>query len=211
MATQSLNRIYFPIFRKTSGDAGRSLKDPIGVFSCNMNAARFLDIASRQVPLPVMVRNRQASQRSLTLADGTTLVRTEQGAQIAASKIVVPVSGKGSRTVILQTGKLIADSQRRKNKQSAFHTISFRFPSFCTVLTISEALGELIPPNKIKNPPGATDIWGYFTVKAGRRYPIMLGTEAEQRPDVDVALLPAEVQALEAKAQELDIIAGAGI
>lgn len=211
MPSQSLGRIFFPIFRKTSGDAGRSVNDPIGVFSCNMNAARFLDIDKLQVALPVVIRERKSSKRSVTLADGTVLARTDDGADTASSLIVTPASGKGSRTVILQTGKPIADTQRVKNKLSAFHTISFRFPSFCTILTISEALGELIPPTKIKNPPAATDIWGYFTVKGGRRYPIMLGTEAETSTDADVAKTAAEQEGLAAKAENVKAVKkGAG-
>jgi hypothetical protein len=196
MATANLGRLYFPIYRKTGSDAGRSNPDPSGVFSCNMNAARFLDIADKAIALPVMVRERKAGKRSITLADGTTLTATQDGAETATSEIVLPVSGRGSRTVIIKTGKQIADSQRKKGKSSAYHTISFRFPSFVTVLGICEALGEIIPPDKIKNPPKATDIWGYFTIKGGRRYPIMLGTEAESSTDFSVSESSAEMAAL---------------
>ena len=210
MATATLGRIYFPIYRKTTGDAGRSVDDPVGVFSCNMNAARFLDLNDKAIPLPVMVRERKAGKRSLTLADGTTLTATQAGTDTNASEIVVPVSGRGSRTVILKTGKLITDSQRVKGKNSAYHTISFRFPSFATILNISEALGEIIPATKIKNPPNATDIWGYFTVKGGRRYPIMLGTEAETSTDISVAETSAEVTALATQANLKKVHKAAG-
>ncbi|MCV3216032.1 hypothetical protein OGM63_21390 [Plectonema radiosum NIES-515] len=196
MPTASLGRIYFPITRKTGADAGRSNPDPSGVFSCNMNAARFLDINDKAIALPVMVRERKAGKRSITLADGTTITATQAGTEIATTEIVLPVSGRGSRTVILKTGKLIADSQRLKGKTTAYHTISFRFPSFVTVLGICEALGELIPASKIKNPPTATDVWGHFTIKGGRRYPIMLGTDAETSTDYSVSETAAEMAAL---------------
>lgn len=130
MATKPLGRIYFPVSRKTGGDAGRSNPDPSGVFSCNMNAARFLDINDKAIALPVMVRERKAGKRSITLADGTTLTVTQDGSETASTEIVLPVSGRGSRTVILKTGKLIADSQRVKGKSTAYHTISFRYRCF---------------------------------------------------------------------------------
>jgi hypothetical protein len=196
MADKSLGRIFFPIFRKTSGDTGRSVQDPIGVFSCNLNAARFLDLDELAIPLPVMVRERKAGRRSITLADGTKLTPTAAGADVSSSEIVIPVSGRGSRTVILLTGKQITDTARVKNKANAFHTISFRFPSFLNILGISEALGEIIPGTKIKNPPTAADIWGHFTVKGGRRYPIMLATAAETSVDYDVPETESEINAL---------------
>lgn len=210
MATQPLGRIYFPVSRKTGADAGRSNPDPSGVFSCNMNAARFLDINDKAIALPVMIRERKAGKRSITLADGTTITATQDGSETAATEIVLPVSGRGSRTVILKTGKLITDSQRKKGKQTAYHTISFRFPSFVTVLGICESLAEIIPAAKIKNPPNATDVWGYFTIKGGRRYPIMLGTEAESSTDFSVSETAAEMAALVAQGAAKKIRKAAG-
>lgn len=210
MATQSLGRIFFPIFRKTSGDSGRSLDDPLGVFSCNMNAARFLDIDKLSIAVPVMIRERKAGQRSITLADGTQLKQTSAGTEIAKSQIISQISGNGSRTVILTTGKLIADSKRAKGKENAHHTISFRFPSFCTLLNISEALGEIIPPAKIKNPPTATDIWGYYVVKGGGRYPIAQQAAAKASTTTSVPLTAAELQAIVATKQGVTLMLGAG-
>lgn len=157
-----------------------------------------------------MVRERKAGKRSLLLADGTKLTGTQAGNEIITSEIVVAVSGRGSRTVILKTGKLISDSQRVKGKENAYHTISFRFPSFATILNISEALGEIIPAAKMKNPPNTTDVWGYFTVKGGRRYPIMLGTEAETSTDINVAETSAEVAALTTQANLKKVRKAAG-
>jgi hypothetical protein len=186
MATQSLGRIFFPFYKKTSADSGRSNSDPSGVFSCNLNAARFLDINDLQIPLRVIEYERRSGGRSITLADGTKLTPTSAGANIAASNLIKVASGRGSRTVILLTGKQIADTARVKNKANAFHTISFRFPSFATCLDISIALGQIIPPTKIKNPPNASDVWGHFTVKGGRRYPIMAQADAEADTSLEV-------------------------
>lgn len=211
MASQSLARIFFPILRKTDGDSGRSIKDPLGFFSCNLNAARFLDIDKLSISLPVIQVKRKGGSRSVTLADGTTLTQTTAGANIAESVLLLPTSAKGSRTVILKTGKKITDTKRIKNPNAAYHTISFRFPGFATAVVISEALGEIIPADKMKNPPNATDVWPYFIIKGGRRYPIMLGTDAETSIDADVAESPAEVEALAAKAENVKAVKkGAG-
>lgn len=210
MATKPLGRIYFPVSRKTGGDAGLSRPDPSGIFSCNMNAARFLDIEDKAIILPVITRERKAGKRSITLADGTTLTATQDGAEVAKTLIVSPASARGSRTVILKTGKLISDSQRVKGKTTAFHTISFRFPSFVTVLGICEALAETIPAAKIKNPPNATDVWGYFTIKGGRKYPIMVDTEAKKSTDFNVPKTQAEMDALAAQGNIKKVTKAAG-
>lgn len=196
MADKPLGRIYFPVLKKTSSDAGRSNPDPFGVFSCNLNAARFLDIDGLSVPLPVVEIERTAGRRSITLADGTKLVRTPAGENVNSSRILLSVSGRGSRSVILKTGNPIEDSLRVKNKASAFHTISFRFPSFMTALDISIALGQLIPLGKMRNPPRATDVWGYFTIKGGRKYPIMEKSDADADTKVQVATTAADLAGL---------------
>ncbi len=198
MADNPLGRIYFPIYKKTSSDAGQSNPDPLGVFSCNLNAARFLDIDKLKITLPIIEYERKSGKRSITLADGTKLEQTAAGTATAASTLIRTASGRGSRTIVLNTGKLIADTGRVKGKKSAFHTISFRFPSFATCLDIAIALGQLIPANKIKNPPTATDIWGHFTVKGGRRYPIMESTAAEADPKTEVVNNPQEMNGLAA-------------
>lgn len=161
-----------------------------------MNAARFLDINDLKITLPVIEYERKSGSRSITLADGTTLTQTSAGTATAASTLIRTASGRGSRTVILNTGKQITDTKRVKGKTSAFHTISFRFPSFATILDISVALGQLIPSAKIKNPPTATDIWGHFTVKGGRRYPIMERAVAEADTVTEVVQNDQEMAAL---------------
>lgn len=209
MPSQALGRMYFPVFRKTSGDSGRSINDPLGLFSCNMNAARFLDLDKIKVSIPMMIKERKAGQRSITLADGTTLTQTSAGSEIAKTQIVSQLSGRGSRTVILTTGKLIADSKRVKGKAAAYHTISFRFPSFCTILNIAEALGEIIPPAKIKNPPSGADIWGYFVIKGGGRYPIVEQAAAKASTLTSVPLNDTDLQTI-ATSAGFTLLKGAG-
>ncbi|AKG21248.1 hypothetical protein [Calothrix sp. 336/3] len=200
MPSAPLNKVYFPIYRKTSGDTGRSLNDPFGVFSCRLSTARFLDIESKIIS-GVLIKERKAYTRSLTLADGTTITATPTaGTEIAASEIVLPIGGRGSRSVILTTGKLIADTKRTVGKGSAYHTLTFRFPGWATIANISEALGELIPANKIKETPTSDDIRPYFKVVGGRTYPITLESDAETSTDVQVPENSTELEALQTQA-----------
>ncbi|HIK27958.1 MAG: hypothetical protein N3E45_17125 [Oscillatoriaceae bacterium SKW80] len=209
MATQSLARVYFAIKRNTENDSQQSNPDPLGYFSCRLSTARFLDIEG-DTTLPVVIRERRGFQKSRTLADGTTIVGREEGTVIisgTASKIVLPVSTKGSRTVILTTGKGISDSKRRFGKENAFHTISFRFPSFATVAIISEALGEIIPTNKINGTPNPNQIKPYFKVVGGRNYPIMQKAAAESRTAANV---PNGASFAALAGDGIEVIPGAG-
>lgn len=189
MADKNLGKKYFPILRKTPGDAGRSLKDPFGFFSCRMNVARFLDIDKLDVDL-VINRERKAYTRGTTLADGTVLKATAAGGEVASSIITLPVGSKGSRSVIIKTGK------KTKADGLIYHTLTFRFPSWATIWCISDALGEIIPTTKIKSDPTATDIFPYFTVKGGRTYPIMEKQAAEGNTDATVPATEAETNTL---------------
>lgn len=196
MANKTLSRKFFPIYRETQDDAGRVTKDPIGTFSCRMSTARFLDLDKLNFNFEVAIK-RKGGTRSKTLVDGTTLGGTDQA--IADSTIVLSVSNKGSRTVIIKTGKKIADSKRVKNKDGAYHTVSFRFPAWATVTVIADALGELIPANKIRSTPTAADIEPYFKVKGGRTYTINQKAAAEAKTD---ATVPANAQEAEQLVQK---------
>lgn len=201
MADKALNRVYFPIYRETTDDAQRSNPDPLGYFSCRLSTARFLDIEDKiKAPIITSTRSGSATGRSLTLADGTKLEQATGQIQIPETKIVLASNPKGSRTVVLKTGNLIEDTTRKKGRASAFHTISFRFPSFATILNIADALGTLIPPGKIGAPPGQTEIWGLFTVLRGRTYPIQEQASAKADAGTDVPLSDAELASLAAKA-----------
>ncbi|MBW4667198.1 MAG: hypothetical protein KME60_07085 [Cyanomargarita calcarea GSE-NOS-MK-12-04C] len=191
MADKPLGKIYFPILRKTPGDTGRVNPDPFGVFSCRLSTARFLDIDKFNINL-VISREKAAYTRVLTLVDGTILKQSAENSdgQVAASLITLPIGGKGSRSVILKSGK------KTKLEGNIYHTLSFRFPAWATVWCIADALGEIIPATKIKSDATATDVFPYFTIKGGRRYPIMAKTEAEGNTDASVPANDQEAQAL---------------
>lgn len=184
MASKTLGKKYFPILRKTPGDAGRSISDPFGFFSCRMNVARFLDIDKLAFDL-IINRKRNAYTRGTMLVDGTILKSTENGSQIAESLITLPVGSKGSRSVIIKSGK------KTKAGGLIYHTLTFRFPSWATVWCISDALGEIIPAGKLKSDPTESDVFPFFTVKGGRTYPIMEKQAAEGNAD---AAVPATVE-----------------
>ncbi|PAX58363.1 hypothetical protein [Brunnivagina elsteri] len=192
MADKPLGKMYFPILRKTPGDAGRVNPDPFGFFSCRLNVARFLDIDNLDLNL-IISRERKAHTRSLTLADGTVLKQSAEnaGGQVASSLFTLAIGSRGSRSVILKTGKKTPNISGL-----IYHTLTFRFPSWATIWTIADALGELIPLTKIKADPTATDIFPFFTVKGGRKYPIMAKTDAEGNTDASVPNTSAEAQSL---------------
>ena len=197
MADKPLGKIYFPILRKTPSDAGRTNPDPFGVFSCRLSAARFLDIDKSNINF-VISREKEAYTRTLTLVDGTVLKQSAENSdgKVASSLITLPIGGKGSRSVILKSGK------KTKADGNIYHTLTFRFPAWATVWCISDALGEIIPETKIKSDATATDVFPYFTVKGGRRYPIMAKTAAKDNADAAVATNETEGQALLAQAKK---------
>jgi hypothetical protein len=198
MADKPLGKVYFPILRKTPGDAGRVNPDPFGFFSCRLSAARFLDIDKLDTNL-VINRERKAYTRTLTLADGTVLKQSTDNSdgQVASSLITLSVSSRGSRSVILKTGKKTPNASGL-----IYHTLTFRFPSWATIWCISDALGEVIPATKIKSDATATDVFPYFTVKGGRRYPIMEKAAAEGNTDAAVPATEAETQTLLAQSSK---------
>lgn len=197
MADKPLGKIYFPILRKTPGDAGRTKADPFGVFSCRLNVARFLDIDKLNINL-IISRDKEAYTRVLTLVDGTILKRSTEDSdgQVAKSLISLPIGGRGSRSVILKSGK------KTKPNGLIYHTLTFRFPAWATVWCIADALGTLIPTTKIKSDATPTDVFPYFTVKGGRRYPIMDKAAAQGNTDAVVPLNEGEAQTALAQSEK---------
>jgi hypothetical protein len=183
---------------KTPGDAGRVNPDPFGYFSCRLNAARFLDIDQLDTNL-IVVREKKAYDRSLVLADGTILKQsaTNSDGKVAKSDYVLSVASRGSRSVILKTGKKTPNTSGL-----IYHTLTFRFPSWATIWCIADALGEIIPTTKIKNDATATDVFPYFTVKGGRKYPIMLKSDAEDESGATVAKTKAQAELLLAQSEK---------
>jgi hypothetical protein len=198
MADKPLGKVYFPILRKTPGDAGRVNPDPFGFFSCRLNAARFLDIDKLDLNL-IINREKKAHTRSLILADGTVLKQSTDNSdgQVASSLFTLSVGSKGSRSVILKTGKKTPNTSGL-----IYHTLTFRFPGWATIWCIADALGEIIPTTKIKADATAADIFPFFTVKGGRKYPIMLKTDAEGNTDASVPTTAAEAQTLLAQSDK---------
>lgn len=186
MADKPLGRVYFAILRKTAADSGRTKDDPFGTFSCRANVARFLNIEANAIS--ILGIKRKAHDRSLTLADGTNLKRSAKNtdSKVAESLITLPLSSKGSRTVILKTGK------KTKADGLIYHTLSFRFPAWATIWCISDALGTVIPTSAIKREPTQSDVFPFFTIKGGRTYPIMEQAEAKGNTDAQVATNPQE-------------------
>jgi hypothetical protein len=197
MADKPLGRVFFPILRKTPGDAGRTNPDPIGVFSCRLSAARFLDIDKLNTNL-VISRKRAAHSRVLTLVDGTVLKQSTKNSDgnVAESVFTLAIGGKGSRSVILKSGK------KTKENGLIYHTLTFRFPAWATVWTISDALGTIIPAAKIKANATATDVFPYFTLKGGGTYAIMEKSAAQGNADAVVALTPEEAEAALAQSEK---------
>ena len=211
MADKPLSRVYFLFARNTKKDAERQQDDPSGYCSCRLSTARFLEIEDK-VASDVIISTRQSGQRSLSLADNTKLTGNEGSDNIISvveTEIVLPLAAKGSRTVILQTGNKINDSKRKVGAANALHTISFRFPSWATILTITDALGEIIPPEKIAASPTQNQIYPTFKVKGGRRYPIAKQSAAKTEPTAKVATTNADLQAIAAQSGDR-AIEGAG-
>ncbi|MEH1802144.1 MAG: hypothetical protein V7L13_23880 [Nostoc sp.] len=183
-------RLYFPLKINTANDAQRENPDPLGNFSCLSVTAKFLDIEKFAVPFLKTTTVKPTKARTLIRADGSSVKRGKKNADGIPVEYAKPGSlSKGTRRVILTTGKKIGDS-------STYHTISFRFPSIATILVISDALGSLIPTNKIKAIPTATDIAPYFKVVGGRQYSIMQKAAAESSTAAQVPLTAAQIKQL---------------
>ncbi len=211
MANNTLSRVYFLLGRNTKDDSQRAEDDPVGYFSCRESTARFLNIEGLATP-GLIVKERQPGQRSKTLVDNTILTGQEESAEqiaFAPSQIILSLSAKGSKTAIITTGNKIENTKRKSNKESAKHTISFRFPGWATILTIADALATLIPEDKIKALPSQGQIFPYFKMKGGRKYPIMKRSAAVTNPTAKVGVTSADIQSL-AQQSDAEIIEGAG-
>jgi hypothetical protein len=201
MADKTLSRTYFPIFRKTNNDAKRSIQDPFGYFSCRESTTRFLDLEEKaKAVIYSTSKTRKGYTKSVTLVDGTKLTSTDADTTkitVVESQITLSVSARGSRSVIIKTGKKLPPREvDGKTIQKGYHTVSFRFPSWATIWTISDALGELIPSAKFDVSPSETKIYPYFTVKGGRKYLIMSETAAEENTDASVPETPQQMTAV---------------
>lgn len=203
-------RLYFPFKRLTSGDADRVVDDPVGNFSCLPVTANFLDIEKLAIPVVRTKKVKPTKIRTLNRADGSLVVRNPKNPSgipqeyDASSRL-----SKGTRRVVLTTGKKI--DARIADSRATYHTISFRFPSFATVLTISDALGTLIPSGKIKVKPTAADISPYFKVAGGGLYSIMQKAAAESSTEAKLGLTIAQIKELGGDVENIGVYPGAGV
>lgn len=202
-----MGKMYFELFVDQPPDAKRDSPDKvIGVFGCMPWAAKFLDVEDKAVQTEGRFVIRKSGTRTLTRIDGSVMTAGLVADGTSESKVLIPLpEGKGMKTATLLTGKKIADSQA-VNKASAFHSITFAFPSFATNLIIAQALGRLIPAAKISKDgsPAETDIHPWFRSSGGKRYPIIIvgsGTADPDQPVIRVAaeVTDADVAAIESK------------
>lgn len=200
-------RLYFPFQRKTEGDGDRVIDDPIGNFSCLSITAKFLDIEKSAVPHLKTTKVKPTKVRTLNRADGSVVIRNPKNSSGIPAEYDKPGRlSKGTRSIILTTGKKI---DARVRAGATYHTLSFRFPGFATILTIADALGTLIPANKIKSVPNATDISPYFRLAGGGRYAIMQKAAAQSSTEAQIALTIQQLQQL--GGSDVSFIPGAGI
>lgn len=182
MADKPLSRLWYVLYRETK-DAGVVKKDPIGYFSCRANVGRFLGIDKAQFTGLIMLP-RKTYNRVLTLADGTKLATSEENTDGKVEGSMYPLRKVvGDKSVILKTGKRIYPNDAKKTQT---HTLTFAFPTWATIETIGDALGELIPTGKISkdSTPSDTEIFPYFALASGGgSYPIISEPNADANKD----------------------------
>ncbi|MBE9199084.1 MULTISPECIES: hypothetical protein [unclassified Nodularia (in: cyanobacteria)] len=198
MADKPLIFYSFLLEKQTDSDATKSNPDPLGFFYARASTVRFFDIAA--LAQAAYKKTRKGYVRVNTLADGTNL---SGGASINVDAHPVTFSAKtrpqGGRRAILVTGK--ATSSNIVTKKTNYHTVSFNFPQWADVFTISDVLGTLLPEAKVKNDPGANDVWPYFILGSGKKYPIMEKAAATAATGANVAMTDQQAQEMATKKQ----------
>jgi hypothetical protein len=195
MANKPLLWLPFLFTVNTSNDSGRVNPDPSGFFYARQNTVRFLDIESK-VFTGFIEKEKDAYQRTLTLADGTVLAQSPENSDGQVNKSpyeLRPKAKPGGKNIKILTGKQTA----KKNYQS----ISFNFPHWATLRAIADALGELIPASKMKLEPSANDIFPYAYSPGGRKIWIVDPSVAAADNTVEVATTDSEQNALAQKLQ----------
>lgn len=197
-------KIYFKLFADRPADATRDgAEDTIGYFTTMVPTAKFLNIEDKGATQDaIMSEVKAAAGRTVTRVDGSK-IEVEGKAGIAAhQRLLALPDGRGAKRITIPTGNKIADSQA-VNKNKAYHQISFSFPTFASNLIIAQALGRLIPANKIsfEGAPSETEIYGWFRTEAGKRYPIIMigtGTPSAEQPKVAVGAEITDAQIAQA-------------
>ncbi len=215
MSTKPIGKLYFPLYRKTTGDAKKTNPDPSGHFSCTTTTGNFLEIVAKSTATTgLATKKRNSYTRNTILADGNSLTPNSgtAGTTLTVSESQVPISNtaKGSRTVVIKTGKKIPDrTVGSKVIKGGYHTVSFRFPGWATIEIISDALGTLIDAAKLDVTPTEAKVFPYFTVKGGRKYVIMERSAAKEDTTSDVSTTLEEAQTM-AQTAGIKLRKGAG-
>lgn len=182
---------------KAGAGTGAVKDKAYGVFAARLSTHRFLDIPDTSIFVGDIERTAKGGTRVMTLADGTVLTQSTENSDGKNADYVFRLKKRiGQRRVIIKTGKRIYPSDPKKTQ---VHTISFAFPKWANIATISDALGELIPPGKISvdGSPNATEIQPYFTLPGGGTYGIQkqASATANNRAGSSRAGLKAKVEA----------------
>ena len=169
-----------------------------GFFSCTENAAKFLDIDEiDNIPSQGIIIKREKHQRTSARAgDDGAPTTIEVGESFVMKSFP---KNPGRNVIIVRTNDEI-ESSKSKTKTKPKHTISFAFPGWATSLDIADALGSIIPENKIGS--GQNQIQQSFTRKGGRSYPIMSRAEAiaaKGDKGAEIPLNQSELDAILAK------------
>lgn len=201
----STKMISIPIFRNV--DQMLALNDSLGSMSMRIATAKFLDVENLAKVVAASIKKRKKSKtRDLTLVDGTKLSteKSKDGDKgtAAESSVLQDISIKGSKSIILVTGKI---TPNKNNKR-----VSIRFPSWATNLVISDALGTIIPPTKIKVEPTGSDIFPYFISPGGRRYPILTKDAALGDKRTEVPTTSEAVKLLASRLEDTEILPAQG-
>ncbi|WP_445628421.1 hypothetical protein [Nostoc sp. DSM 114167] len=207
MANKSLGRVWFSLSRETTDDASRVNDDPVGLFSCRANVARFLDIDKLGFTGTIYGKAREyTTARNLTLADGTVLDKSAENTDGKNAGEPIALQRKvGGRSVIIKTGKKIGT--KVAGKPQGYHSISFAFPTWATIRVIADSLGEIIPAGKISSDPGENEIQPTFKIAGGGSYGIMQKAAADTST---VANTSVNALKTKIKAKGGDVQEGAG-
>lgn len=188
MADKPLGRDYFAILREQQEIQGGKEIKPLGFFSCIQSTTRFLGLQAKAVAAGSIITftRKKAVKRSEIRPDGTRLDASvaDKAEGGSSTNIAVEASvgmrsySKGSKSIVLKTGKPITDGAARKG---SYHTVSFRFPQFATNLIISNALGQLLNADTVAHTPNEEQIFPFFISSGGKRYPIATAAAATSK------------------------------
>ncbi|MBE9119068.1 hypothetical protein IQ249_24740 [Lusitaniella coriacea LEGE 07157] len=154
-----------------------------GYFSTFEGTKNFLDIPDEKIAARVrggVITWTDESEVSASVLGGTADADAVASFKRAEKEILHAVGGfgGGGRNVRIKTNKVVANS-KSKSSIKPRHTISFLFPGWANLATISDALAEIIPEAKFGG--GDNEIPPIFYSPSGRAYPIISKAAADTR------------------------------